>query len=158
MSRRSMLACVVSATMVASGLAGVNSTAWASSTVAGADVSAAQENAGVSVPAADPVPPGADTAGWPKNSYASTSMVRLDAAQSAAAAAAQAAQRDNREVPIPAFTTETTQAWARPDGTIHEETAAAPVRAKVNGAWQGVDATLVKGADGLWLCGQERQG
>ena len=142
MGRRSVLVVLVSTAMAASGLVGVDTAAWAARL---APVSAVAPAVG-----ADPVPPGADTGSWPKNSYASTSMVRLDAEQSAVAAASYAAQRDNKEVPIPELTTATIQAWARPDGTIHEETAAAPVRAKVGGAWQGVDATLVKGGDGWW--------
>jgi len=144
MSRRSVLVVVVSAAMVASGLVGVNTAAWASPQAVAADPAV------VGVGAVDPVPPGADVGSWPKNSYASSSMVRLNAEQSAVAGAMYLAQRDNKEVPIPEFTSETIQVWARPDGTVHEETAAAPVRAKVNGAWQSVDATLVKGGDGVW--------
>ncbi|GAB78525.1 hypothetical protein AUCHE_09_01300 [Austwickia chelonae NBRC 105200] len=66
------------------------------------------------------------------------------------AAAMHAAQRDNKPVLIDTYTSETVQAWARPDGTIREEVAAAPVRAKVGGAWKNVDATLTQGGDGRW--------
>ncbi|WP_116115648.1 hypothetical protein [Austwickia chelonae] len=80
----------------------------------------------------------------------STSMPRLSPEQASVAAAMYAAQRDNTPVPIAAYTSETIQAWARPDGTIREETAAAPVRAKVGGTWRDVDATLTQDGNGRW--------
>src|SRR5262249_36488846 len=47
-------------------------------------------------------------------------------------------------------TTETSQLFANPDGTMTLSASATPVRVRQAGAWVPVDTTLVANADGTW--------
>ncbi|WBB80431.1 DNRLRE domain-containing protein [Micromonospora sp. WMMD882] len=80
------------------------------------------------------------------------------------AAAAELAYRTRKPILVTGATTETSRAWAYPDGTFSAELHAAPVRARVGtGQWVDVDLTLRRlpdgnvapavDANGLWLSG-----
>lgn len=53
-------------------------------------------------------------------------------------------------VELPAYTTETTQVFALPDGRYQLVSHQQPVRVKQQGSWTSLDATLVQAADGTW--------
>ncbi|MGH3864264.1 DNRLRE domain-containing protein, partial [Actinokineospora sp.] len=54
----------------------------------------------------------------------------------------------NKQVKVTAKTTESSETWANPDGTLTSEIASGPVRVKQGDDWNPVDLTLVKQPDG----------
>ncbi|MGQ0841007.1 LamG-like jellyroll fold domain-containing protein [Actinokineospora sp.] len=63
-------------------------------------------------------------------------------------AALDQARESNERVRVPSLTTESSETWANPDGTVTAEMASGPVRVKRGTEWTPVDLTLVRGADG----------
>ncbi|MDA5279973.1 LamG-like jellyroll fold domain-containing protein [Streptomyces sp. Isolate_45] len=63
-------------------------------------------------------------------------------------AALAEARRTGKPVPIPAFTTETDTTVANPNGTLGLTRSVAPLRTRHGDTWVGLDATLVRAADG----------
>ncbi|WP_181139696.1 DNRLRE domain-containing protein [Streptomyces sp. Ru71] len=64
------------------------------------------------------------------------------------ASARLTARLRHRRVEVESARTESSTTWVNPDGTLTTDVASGPVRFKQNGAWVGVDPTLVLGADG----------
>jgi hypothetical protein len=58
------------------------------------------------------------------------------------------AQRTGQQVEVTEKLTETSTTLANPDGTFTLRTHAQPVRVRKDGAWRGVDTTLIRTADG----------
>ena len=58
------------------------------------------------------------------------------------------ARKTGKAVPVVGDTTAESTVTANANGTFTQSTSNQPVRAQVNGAWQNLDATLVKTADG----------
>lgn len=58
------------------------------------------------------------------------------------------AEKTGKAVPIPAATTANTTLTALPDGKFQLTDSLMPQRARVNGAWRSLDATLAKNPDG----------
>ncbi|WP_327673825.1 RICIN domain-containing protein [Kitasatospora sp. NBC_00458] len=72
-----------------------------------------------------------------------------ETAQRAAEAVALAeARRTGKPVEIPALTTETDTVVANPNGTLGLRRTVAPARARQDGVWKDLDATLVRASDG----------
>ena len=68
--------------------------------------------------------------------------------KSAQLAAIAQARTHGKPVPVASATTPTSTLTANPDGTLTLAESAVPVRVYVGGVWHGLDATLVKHADG----------
>ncbi|MBV1854120.1 FG-GAP-like repeat-containing protein [Catellatospora tritici] len=68
----------------------------------------------------------------------------------AMAVAATKARSTGRAVEVTALTTQTSRTLADPDGTTTLELNAQPARVLRDGAWVGLDASLVRNADGTW--------
>jgi hypothetical protein len=84
------------------------------------------------VPSADPKPP----------------VQRVDSRPDVVSAAVSARAQGSR-VEVESLRTETSTTWSNPDGTMTTDAHAAPIRFKNgSGAWQTIDLTLQKGADG----------
>ncbi|CAL9646879.1 hypothetical protein SUDANB120_06502 (plasmid) [Streptomyces sp. enrichment culture] len=64
-------------------------------------------------------------------------------------AALAKAKVTGKPVPVPVAMTETDSVVANPDGTLGLSRSVAPVRTKRSGEWADLDATLVKGEDGM---------
>lgn len=90
-------------------------------------------SADVAEPAADPVYP--ELPDYPEGMGALTVPEGQEEALAEAAAT-------GTPVPIDSLTTETTIAYAQPDGRVRVESSAGPVRTEADGGWIDVDTTL----------------